>query len=152
MPGVVVAGMPTIGLVVFDRATGSTPSLELRAVDLRIGEDVVSFSATYAPPWLAYESETAARAPSARQFADGWLRKLDEERRAAEAARVNALAAEAMREAAERRKRDARILLIVGAFVAALFACGAISMCASPDDSAPAKRTQPKPAAPKPRR
>jgi hypothetical protein len=138
LPGVAVARVPTIGLVLFDPVRAPAAALDVHAVNLRLGTESATFVHTYAPPWLGYESETALRAPSVHNLTVTRLAEY-------EAARVDSLAAEARRKADENRARNSRNFKIAIIVIGALVLLAALGQCLAPDDSAPAKPQAPRP-------
>lgn len=136
LPSVLVSGMPTIGLVLFDPVPSPVTALEIHAVDLRLGDESVTIAHTYSPHWLAHESGVALAAPSVRQHAEAHLREQEERRRAEEEARVRASA---------RMWRTAA--LVIGAIIlgsCTIGLCGSVAMdCARSTPTPTAKPPPP---------
>jgi hypothetical protein len=80
------AGLPTVGLVVFDAAQVPTAALEVHAADLKIGAESVTFSHVFDPPWLAYEIGLSLAAPTVRQVMHEQLARQEAEEAARRAA------------------------------------------------------------------
>jgi hypothetical protein len=168
LPGVIVPGTPAIGLVLFDPLRAPVTALEVHAVDLKLqmtsasqGPTAseppapVTFVATYAPPWLAHESEASLRALTVRAMAEARMHH-ETQARAAAAAAIE----DRRREDSGRSARAVGIVLLA-LVVLALGSCGAlfcIGTFARPDPSSNTKASVPpggppaKGGAPKPRR
>lgn len=137
LPGNIVAGMPTIGLVVFDAARVPTTALELHAIDLKIGKAPSSFTHTYNPEWLAYEIGASLAAPSIRQIFHEHVTRLANEG--------------AARLAEARRRATRNNMILAGVATAAVLSLCGWANCASScsTDDTPAVR-RPTPASPPP--
>lgn len=146
LPGVVVAGMPTVGLVVFEPVRMPVTALEVHAAAMKLGSDPFTFAHTYAPPWLGHESVTALAAPTVHQQAERQLIEEEQRRRAAEDA-----AREQRREASNRTGRAIAIVfgvIMLGSCAAAV--CGSIDLDST--ERAPAAKAPARTAPAKPRK